>query len=358
MSDVRAVVQTGVRKLELQRFARPDVSDNDALLRLEACGICGSDYEQYAGDFARRYPVIPGHEPVGVIEEIGERAANRWRVGVGDRVVVEPMYNCGRCRGCQEGRLCLEAPGAYGYTSSDLPPHLWGGYAEYLYLAPGSIVHKVPAEIPPRLAALYNPLAAGFAWAQAVPNLSVGESIAILGPGQRGLAAVIAADAAGADPIIVTGLSRDEAKLALAREFGADLTINVESDDAVASIKDATDGRGVDVVLDVTPYATTPVVESLEMARRGGTIVLAGLKGPRRVPEFPSDRIIVRQLTLKGVLGVDYDSFEKALRLIESGRYPLEKLQTHTFPLEEAERAIRTLAGELDELAINVTIEP
>lgn len=214
---------------------------------------------------------------------------------------------------------------------------------------------EVPLGTPPSLAAPYNPLGAGFDWAQAVPNLTVGQSIAILGPGQRGLAAVIAAREAGASRIVVTGLARDEHKLALAREFGADVTVDVESEDAVAAVRAANDGRGVDVVLDVTAYATDPVVDAMEMARRGGTVVLAGLKGSHRVPDFASDRIVMRQLTVKGVLGVGHDSFRKAVALIESGRYPLEKMQTHTFPLDQAEQAILALAGGE---AISVTIQP
>lgn len=264
MADVRAVVLTGPRQLELQSFARPSVGTESALLRLAACGICGSDYEQYEGEFAARYPTIPGHEQVGFIDEIGDEAARRWDVSVGDLVGVEPGFNCGRCKTCLEGGRCSVAPASYGYTPTQVEPSLWGGYAEYLYLAPGTIVHKFPTGTPPRLAALYNAIGAGFDWAQATPNLSVGQSIAILGPGRRGLSAVIAAKEAGASRIIVTGLGRDEHKLALAREFGADVTVDVDAEATVAAFKAATDGRGVDVVLDVTAYATDPVVDAME----------------------------------------------------------------------------------------------
>jgi threonine dehydrogenase-like Zn-dependent dehydrogenase len=358
MTDVKAAVLTAVRSFEIQRFPRPAIGDEDALLRVEACGICGSDYEQYAGELAARYPVIPGHEPIGIIEEIGPLASSRWGVETGDRVAVRSRYSCGQCRGCREGGRCIESRGMYGYTSPDVPPSLWGGYAEYLYLAPGSIVHRISPQVPARLAALANPIGAGFAWAQRAAGLSVGDSIAVLGPGQRGLASVVAAREAGAGTVIVTGLGRDEAKMALAREFGADLTIDVEAQDPVAAVMEATDGQGVDRVVDTTPYATDAVIQALDMVRNGGTVVLAGLKGSNRVPEFPSDRIIQKSLTVRGVMGVDYDSFVTAIRVIESGKYPLEKMHTHEFPLEEADRAIRTLSGEANEPAISVTIEP
>ena len=215
-----------------------------------------------------------------------------------------------------------------------------------MYLTPTVTMHKMPNDMPPRLAALYNPLGAGFDWAVTTPQLQVGQSIAILGPGQRGLCSVVAARAAGAGQIIVTGLARDEHKLALAREFGADLTIDVDAQPTVARVLEATDGRGVDVVLDVTAYATQPVADALKMVKRGGTVVLAGLKGSHRLPDFNSDDIILRQVTVKGVLGVDYHSFRRAIDVINSGAVPLEQMHTHAFPLDQAEQAIATLAGE------------
>ena len=357
-STARAMVQTGVRELQLQEFPLPTIGADDGLLRMEACGICGSDYEQFSGEFAARYPVIPGHEPVGQIAALGERARERWGVAEGDLVVVEPGVRCGVCRGCRAGERCVDRAAGYGYTLTDRAPALWGGYAEYMYLAPATAVHKMPNEMPARLAALYNPLGAGFAWAVAAPQLQVGQTIAILGPGQRGLCSVLAARAAGAGQVIVTGLARDEHKLSLARELGADLTIDVDAQPTVETVLEATGGRGVDVVLDVTAYATEPVADALKMVRRGGTVVLAGLKGSRRLREFNSDEIILRQVTVKGVLGVDYSSFRRAIDLIVSGAAPLERLHTHAFPLQDAARAIDTLAGNTGEAAISVTIEP
>lgn len=358
MSQVRAVVQTGVRALEVRRFPLPEVGANDALLRVEACGICGSDYEQYLGEVRAPFPVVPGHEPVGRIEAIGPEAAQRFGVAVGDLVAVEPALRCGRCHGCLRGGRCRVVSGAYGYTPLERAPSLWGGYAEHLYLDPHSVVHRVRGDVPARRAALFNALGAGFAWAAVAPDLRSGQSIAILGPGQRGLACVIAARETGARPIIVTGLSRDAHKLALARDFGADVTIDVEREDVVGAVRAATQGRGVDVVVDVTAYATQPVLDAIRMARPGGTLILAGIKGSRRIADFPSDQLIFRQLTVRGVLGVDYASFAKAIAVIESDRYPLDRLHTHAFGLEQAEQAIQTLAGETGDPAVCITIEP
>ena len=358
MSDVRAMVLTGPNQIELQHFPRPEVDEDSALLRIEAGGICGTDYESLSGEYSRAYPVILGHEPLGVIEEIGDRAAARWGVTVGDRVIVQPNHGCGACRRCNNGARCPLVDGGYGSTPVAVAPSLWGGFAEYMYLARGSKLHKVPPEVSLHLAALTNPIAAGFGWAVRAGGLQAGDRIAVLGAGQRGLAATVAAHHAGADFIAVTGLARDEHKLALARQFGANATINVDAEDPVDAVLDRTDGEGVDVVVDLTPYATQPVVQGIEMLRPGGTMVLAGLKGTHRVAEFDSDSIIRHEANVRGVRGVDRESFVRALRLIASGRYPLERMHTHEFPLEELDRAIRTLSGETGEPAISITVEP
>src|SRR5207237_1279334 len=138
------------------------------------------------------------------------------------------------------------------------------------------IVHRVRRDIPASLAVMFNPLGAGFRWAIEIPATGPGDSVLVLGPGQRGLASVIAARAAGADTIIVTGLSRDARKLALARELGADHVIDVEREDARARVRELTGGRGAEVVIEVTANAAEPVAEALHYVAAGGRIVLAG----------------------------------------------------------------------------------
>ncbi len=329
----------------------PEIDADSGLLRVEACGICGSDAEQYAGVLPVAYPVIPGHEPVGVIEKIGDRAAKRWGVDVGDRVAVEVLIPCGHCAACLDGRyqVCRGRGGMFGYSYIPLshPPGLWGAYADYLYLDPGAILHRVRKDIPASIAALFNPLGAGFRWAVELPRTGPGDTVLILGPGQRGLASVIAARAAGADTIIVTGLTRDSRKLALARELGADHVVDVESEDGRRRVKELTGGRGADVVVEVTANATQPVAEALHYAAAGGRIVLAGVKGFKSVPDFLSDLIVVKEISIQGAFGVTRRSYEAAIRLIEAGEVPVAKMHTHDFPLEQAERAIQMLAGEL-----------
>ncbi|MGH2366319.1 MAG: zinc-dependent alcohol dehydrogenase [Chloroflexota bacterium] len=360
MNGIRAAVQVGPHQIEVQEFPRPNIGPDDALLRVERCGICGSDVEQYKGHLGGRYPAIPGHEPLGIIAEIGERAAQRWGVQQGDRVAVEILIPCRSCDLCLTGQYmsCRNRRGGYSTTLTSVEPALWGGFAEYLYLHPNAIVHKIRNDIPADLAVMFNPLGAGVRWSLHYGGVQMGDTLLILGPGQRGLCALIAAKAAGAGKVIITGLAKDAHKLELARRFGADYTINVDEENTVERVHDVTGGMGADVVLDVTPMATQPVLDAIACVRHGGKVVLAGLKG-RRSMEFVSDSIISKGATVQGAFGVDARAYLEAIRIIESGRFPLESMHTHTFGLDETALAIETLAGDVaDAQAVHVSIAP
>lgn len=343
-----AMVQTAKRELTPQDIAIPDIDDDGAILRLEACGICGSDYEQFEDLLRTPLPVVPGHEPLGVIAKIGDRAAQRWGVDVGDRVAVETMLSCRHCSPCLGGRYHLcDNRRIYSYIPTTEWPGLWGGYAQYMYLHPNSVLHKVDPTLPAALAVMFNPLGAGFRWAVEMPQTRPGDTVVILGPGQRGLASVVACRAVGAGTIIVTGLSADARKLELARAFGADHTVDVEAEDAVARVKELTDGRGADVVVDVSAYATQPVVDAMRMVCTGGQVVLAGMKGFKTVDNFVSDFVVAKEIKIHGAMGVTSTGYRAAIDLIESRRVDLLQMHTHDFQLEDAELAIKTLAREV-----------
>ncbi len=342
------MVQTAPRVLEPMDLPMPEIDDDSGLIRIEACGICGSDYEQFEGVLRTPMPVVPGHEPLGIVAKIGDRAARRWGVDVGDRIAVETMLSCRHCRPCLGGsyHLC-DARRIYSYIPLSDAPGLWGSYSQYMYLDPNCVVHKVDATLDPSVAVMFNPLGAGFRWAVEMPGTGPGDTVVILGPGQRGLASVLACREAGAANIIVTGLAADAGKLAIAREFGANTTIDVDNEDARTRIRELTDGRGADVVLDVSSYATEPVAQSLDYVRMGGTVVLAGVKGFREVPGFISDKVVMKEVTIKGAIGVTSSGYANAIRLIESGTVPIERMHTHDFALPDAELAIKTLAREI-----------
>jgi threonine dehydrogenase-like Zn-dependent dehydrogenase len=365
MTDmVRAAVQVEPGRIELREFPRPRTGPDDGLLRVEANGICGSDVETYRGHLGGPRPAfIPGHEPLGIIEEVGDLAATRWGVQPGDRVALEVIVPCRSCQDCLTGRyqFCRNRKYGHGVTGIDTEPALWGGLAEYMYISPTSVLHKMDPGLPAELAATYNAMGAGVRWACHLGEVRVGETVLVLGAGQRGIAAVVAARAAGAGTIIITGLAADAHKLALARELGADHTIVVDGDEAentVERVEEITGGELADLVLELTPLAAGPVSDALLAVRRGGRVVLAGLKGNREIP-VRTDLIINRALTVRGAFGVDAKGMADAIALIESRRFPLEKMHTHTFGLDDAELAIQTLGGEVPgEHAIHVSVHP
>lgn len=357
----RAIVQTGVRQLELLEFDVPEIGDEEGLLRVEHSGVCGSDWSQYKKGFHTK--VIPGHEPVGIIEQIGSVAAKRWNVKKGDRVAIETMLPCGFCRSCINGKYnhCQSSESmlhAYGYQGIDIKPSLWGGHADYMYLDPHTLLHKVDSNVPAEIAVMFNPLGAGVRWASRMPATQIGETVVILGCGQRGLASIIGAREAGAGQIIVTGLTADAHKMEIAREFGADRVVDVEKENVIEVVRDMTDGAMADVIVEVTSGATQPVVDSLDLAGYGGRIVLAGGKY-NPVPEFETNKVMRKELVIMGALAVDFDSYEAAVRIIESKKYPLELMHTHSLPLTDADRALRILGNEVEgEQGIHLSITP
>jgi alcohol dehydrogenase len=337
------------RTLIASELPFPEHGDDDAVLRVEACGLCGTDHEQYTGHLAGGFAFVPGHETVGVIEHIGEAAAHRWGVAAGDRVAVEVFQSCRVCDACRAGayQRC-ERHGLgdmYGYIPVDRPPGLWGGYAESQYLGPDAIVHRVPDVLDPVVATLFNPLGAGMRWAVTVPGTVAGDVVAVLGPGVRGLSSAAAAKEAGASFVMVTGRGRNDApRLAVAGDFGADLTVDVADADPVRALRDATGGLA-DVVVDVTAKAPEAFSQALALARPGGTVVVAGTRGGP-VPEFQPDLVVFKELRIVGALGVDSAAYRAALDLLAGGRYPFADLPRRVAALDDAEDLIRSLAGE------------
>ena len=357
-----AMVQVADGKLEPREFPLPQIGADDALLKVERCGICGSDVEQYHGHLKAPYPLIPGHEPLGTIEKIGDRAARRWGVDVGDRVVVESSVPCYSCRICQSGHHnnCPNQQ-RIGYTRLDDSMRLNGGYSQYLHLPPNATVHKISKNVPIDTVALFNCMACGVGWGVQDAGTKLDDTIVILGAGQRGIASVIAAKAAGAGTTIITGLSRDRHKLDMAKRLGADHVVDVETQDLRGIVHEATGGNMADIVLDLVPFGTETVVDAVDIVRPGGTILLAGIKGKdKKVQNLMTDLIVTKSITIKGALGKHSSAYRQAIRIMESGRYPLEKMHTHSVPLERAADAIEILAGNKPELggAICVSIEP
>lgn len=359
----KAAVLVADRRMEMRELPVPDSpGPGGILLRVEGCGMCGSDIEQYEGAVARAgthgFPVIPGHEPIGRIAAIDPDAARVRGLKVGDRVAVHGVAPCGVCRGCMAGSRCLDAF-YYGFRSLDQGSGLWGGFSEWMEITARTKLYPIAEDLPIEDALLYNPLAAGYDWVIRLGQLKVGQSVLILGGGQRGLASVLAAKEAGAAAIIVTGLKCDAFKLDIARRFGATATLFADEDDVVPAVRDLTGGQGVDLVVDTTPLAFQPILDAIAAVRSGGTIVLGGIKGYKPMPEFPVDTFLHKQIHMIGALASTHWSTEQAIRLIEGRRFPLALMHSHRLGLEQVEHAIHLLAGEVPgEGALHISIIP
>jgi alcohol dehydrogenase len=346
----RALVLEGPRMLVERSFARPEIHDDDALLRVEACGLCGTDHEQFTGELHPGFPFVPGHETVGIVEEIGSAAARRLGVAAGDRVAVEVFQSCRACGPCRRGeyRRC-ERHGLrdmYGFVPASRAPGLWGGYAEYQYLGPDSLVLPVPAGLDPVTATVFNPLGAGIRWAVTLPRTRPGDVVAVLGPGIRGLCAAAAAKESGAGFVTVTGVGpRDAPRLAAAPAFGADLTVDISEDDPVRALRDATGGLA-DVVVDVTAKAPAALGQAVALARPGGTVVLAGTRGRDDTPGFSPDLLVYKELRILGALGVDAPAYRAALELLAARRYPFEHLSRRVVGFRDLAPLLLAMAGE------------
>jgi threonine dehydrogenase-like Zn-dependent dehydrogenase len=358
-----AAVLVAPRKIELRELPLPEIDADSGIAKVEITGVCGADWPIYTGALAQYAPppLIPGHEIVARVAKIGANAARRWGVKEGDRIVMEEYAPCGRCEYCLSGRyyICngMKMEKMYGFTSMSVKPGLWGGYAEYFWLDPQALLHKLADHVPLEVAPFYVPLANGIRWAHLEGGVGIGSTVVILGPGGQGLACVIASHEAGARRIIVTGRAHDKARLALAREFGAHHTIDVDAGDPVQQVAELTEGHMADAVINVTAGAPGVMKQAMQLATMGGTIVVAG-EAHGFATEFDPDQIFLKELVIKGVRGRTAREMKKAIVLLESGKYPLHKLATHHFTLDQVERAIQTVGGQGEPDAIHVSVLP
>jgi threonine dehydrogenase-like Zn-dependent dehydrogenase len=308
-----------------------------------------------------------GHENVGTIVRAGRAFVERQGLGEGDRVFVEHYVACYQCEWCRLGeyRHCEATdwrtnPNArrYGYTSCEHPYHLWGGFAQYLYLPWNCVIHKVPDVVTQEEAGIITPLSNGVEWALNDAGVGFMSTVLIQGPGQQGLSQVVACRQAGAALIVVTGTGRDAARLELAKRLGADQTVNVDEEDALNAALELTGGKGVDVVLDCTAAAgTAPVLLGIEaLKRRAGTLLVQGELA--KFPDFPLKLLTEKAITIKSARGHSFRAVELAIELLASKRFPLHLLSTHDYGLEDVDTAIRAVGGEIDENVVHVSLLP
>jgi threonine dehydrogenase-like Zn-dependent dehydrogenase len=383
MTDaVRAAVLVAPGRYEVQEFPRPVLPDGALLMRVELSGICGTDKhtylgetKQYAGTPAETdtpFPIIQGHENVGVVEEITPGAAERIEfygrpLKVGDRITMCPDVVCGRCYECTHvmGYVWCERSECYGnsFTSAE-PPHLLGGMSELMYLRPDTFVYKVPDGLSPRVAVLAELMACTASLdklkefsSYAIEGFNSGDTVVVIGSGPLGLLHVAKADLMGAGQIIVSDLSAY--RLDWAKRCGADEVLDVSAttpEQRLERVRELTGGRGADVVLHM---ANTPrsFVEGIEMLKRGGMMLEMGnFADTGEVALNVHRHVCSKNLRLIGLTNHPSTGYGPALRLLEryADRYPFEEMVTHEFGLADADLALRTsMNPESMKVAIN-----
>jgi L-iditol 2-dehydrogenase len=364
-STVRAAVMKAPGRLEVERFPKPDPQPGAVLMRVTYSGICGTDKhtyrgesKQYAGTDHERdivYPLICGHENVGVIEAIGGADSIPDSEGrplrAGDRIVPAANVPCGHCIFCLNDYpyyFCENLQDYGNSLHSGIPPHLFGGWAEYMYLLPGTPLFRVPDGLPDELAALTEVMAVthGFERARMLNagwgGSAFGESVAVIGVGPLGFCHLVKARLLGCGKLIA--IDRLESRLEMARRFGATLTINASKTTEKERLELTREhtNTGPDIVIDCTGVAQS-FPECLHMVRYGGTVIEAGSfvdMGPIGIN--PNSDICTKNVSVIGVGGETATSYVPAMTLLARNldRLPLTEIITHRMPLERAAEAV------------------
>jgi threonine dehydrogenase-like Zn-dependent dehydrogenase len=269
------------------------------------------------------FPTVPGHEIVGRIEEISPEAATEFGVAEGDRVGVASTV--------------LGPDGTMRVYGFDFPldeaSGLFGGYADYMELVSGSMVHRLRDDLPATELTVYECLTNSVTF---VRSVQPGETLVVEGPGHMGLAAIVAAKASGVGTIIVTGLSHDRLRLDTALKVGADHAIDADSEDVVARVGEITNGAMADAVLDVASGNPITLKTAMDLVRSGGTVIAAGMKD-RPLDGFDINIIPLRHITILPGGGLD---LPLACTMINEGRVPTHDMLGASFPLERFEDAL------------------
>ena len=336
----KAMVLTAPGQLDLQEFELGSTPADHVLVKTSVTSVCSTDLKVFRGQTPFvNYPLVMGHEIAGQVVEIGSEVKQWYDFEVGDRITIEPYIACGRCRHCRSDHFyhhCTSG-GIYGISlSCSQPPHLFGGYSEYFYLVPGAIAHRQNSQMLDSAASISSVVANGVRWIKTLAAVGFGESVVISGPGSQGLCSLAAALHSGAEPVIVLGLECDEKRLQLAREFGAHHTVNVARQDPVGFLLDLLP-EGADAVIE-TSGTPSGIQAAVKMVRRGGRIVSIGLSGGVETP-LAFDELVWKSIALISGLG-QAGNVADAMKLIDSGRFAFEKINSHRYDLEELSQAL------------------
>jgi L-iditol 2-dehydrogenase len=357
---MKAWVLDGPEQLRLTKKPVPEPGPAEALIRIDAVAVCGTDVEILTkglpawieGGLPFHKNFTPGHEYMGTVAKLG---AGVDEYAVGDRVAVEIHAGCGRCERCRQGMYTsclnygLNYPGhdkghrANGFTTD-------GGFAEYAVNHVNTLIH-VPDEMSDEVATLIVTAGTAMYGLDVLGGLIAGESLVVTGPGPIGLMSVAVGKALGAEPVILTG-TRD-ARLALGKKLGADHAVNVNREKAVDAVRRITGGRGVHYVMECSG-APNALNEAMAMVNRGGRICLAAFPGE----PVPVDlaQLVRNNIYVYGIRGEGQSATHRAAALMNQKKFDAKPIHTHTFSLDEVPKAFQYFRGRIED-AIKVVIK-
>lgn len=377
MDEIRVATFAGPGEPPIIRTVpRPQVPPKGALIRIGACGVCGTDQHILKGHWPKPlpWPFTLGHELAGEIVEIGEELTEDFMgkpLKVGSRVMLPPLMPCGSCYYCvhypETANKCL-TPVYYGrYLGFDKPPHLWGGWAEMVYVdlgeLPGTKIYKLPDDMPYLLGSLSEPLTScirGFSRAQRIGAFPWGATVVIQGTGPIGILAIAAALEMGAGRVIAVGAPEDP-RLRLAREFGAEATVDIEElktpAERIGRVRDIVGGFGADLVMDCSGHPTAGP-EGIEFLRDGGTYVEMGQFTDAGSIETNWHRICTKDLNVLGSWAFTANDLALGVAMLDKARdrYPWRKMQT-LYPFDE-DGVTRAVADAMAMRTVKSTIIP
>jgi L-iditol 2-dehydrogenase len=324
---MKALLLKEYRSLEVVDFPQPEVGPHEVLVRVGACGICGSDVHGYDGSTGRRIPpLVMGHEAAGVIEKVGGEVRD---FAVGDRVTFDSTVSCGQCEFCRSGRINLcDNRQVLGVSCGDYRRH--GAFAEYVAV-PTRILYKLPDALPLEHAALIEAVSVAVHAVKRSPPM-LDDDVVIVGSGMIGLLVIQVLRHYGCRRLIAVDI--DDNRLSLAKRLGATDVINAKDQDAVKRIAEMTEGRGVAASWEAVG-ATPTVQTAIQCVRKGGTVTLVGNVSP--AVELPLQAVVTRELTLHGSCASSGE-YPECIDLIASGAVDVTPLLSATTSLNEAPR--------------------
>ena len=339
---MKAAVWYGGKNIRIEDLPKPEIKEDEVLVKVRAAGICGSELHAYEGISERRKPpLVMGHEFAGEVAEVGRRVEGFQK---GDRIVIEPITRCGICDQCLRGRgnICRNV--------KLLGLHVNGAFAEYVP-APARNCYELPDNVKFEEASTVEPLAVAVHAANRTP-VKLGDNVVVLGAGIIGLAALQVAKLMGTRRVLVADVV--DYRLALAKKLGADEVINSKVEDSAKKVMELTDMKGADAVLEAVGIQST-VQQAISMVGIGGRITVIGML--EKAMSLGMLDFVVKELDLKGSYGYVSDEFKAALGLISDRKVNVKSLITNVLPLSDITQGFELLHKRVEGV-IKVVIKP